>query len=434
MDVKKYNILLSKICITIILVALLWQYGFSSYLSKYDYIFNTGEVVEHSIPMIDMITRITTLLAYISCIWLFINKFWKQRLVNLFELIYITIVLAMLCVLFFVTKDFWEILFDLGEWSNRMGIITVIGCSIYFYAYETVYWDYLKKLISMLVLVIAILLTVILLTQPEIYAHRVFAYKWLHGFGVMVRLGIWFFVANNRKYRVLNIYVLLVDLVMLVCLQTRLYFIDFVLQMLLMCILLIKNKKQIKNQSAAKEIKKIGIMGLVGISALVIAVFIPNTSIVKVLPQNIQSSLEMFSGRVYDDTRTEQAEGFFEYFWDSFPIGVGYNTEGIPTGVGEEGIDCGYLNTMYITGLPMVILLILFTIVPIYACWSRKLAIEQIVVVSRATTWTVILLSSASTGFEIEFIFFVLCAGRCAGLLFEKGGKEGNEKKYLVDM
>ena len=89
---------------------------------------------------------------------------------------------------------------------------------------------------------------------------------------------------------------------------------------------------------------------------------------------------------------------------------------------------------MYITGLPMVILLILFTIVPIYACWSRKLAIEQIVVVSRATTWTVILLSSASTGFEIEFIFFVLCAGRCAGLLFEKGGKEGNEKKYLVDM
>ena len=141
--------------------------------------------------------------------------------------------------------------------------------------------------------------------------------------------------------------------------------------------------------------------------------FLNNSIIIATLITNYSASCNLLNSI----TRTEQAIGFFEYFWDSFPFGVGYNTKDIPSGVGENGIDCGYLNTMYITGLSMVILLFVFTAFPIYKCWFRKNSIEQIVVIARATTWTIILLSSATTGFEIEFIYFIICAGRCAGLV-----------------
>lgn len=415
--IRQTNVTISKVCITVIIVTLIWHYAFTSYLGNYDYEMNEGKIVTYSIASIELISKVMSLLAYISCFWLFIYKFWRKKKVNISELLYIALVITMLCVLVFFTKNFFVILFDLGEWSTRMGIISVIGCSIFFYAYEDYYWQYIKKLIFVIVLAMTVLITIIMFTQPEIYVHRVFAYKWLHGFGVIIRLGLWLFIASNQKKGILNLYVLIVDVLMMICLQTRLYFIDFALQLLFICVLMIKNRRNIKKEKAAREVKKICVVAIMVGLLTVIAVFLPKTSVSSVLPKKIQNSLEMFSSRIYDDTRTEQAEGFFEYFWDSFPFGVGYNTEGIPTGVGEDGIDCGYLNTMYLTGLPMVILLFLFTAIPIYRCWFRKLDIEQIMVVARATTWTMILLSSASTGFEIEFIYFIICAGRCAGWL-----------------
>ena len=343
---------------------------------------------------------------------------------------YLLIVITMILVLFFFTKNVPEVLFNLGAWNNRMGPITVFACSIYFYAYDDAYWNYIKKLICTLVLLIAILLTFFMLTEPEIYMRRLFAYKWLHGFGVLVRLALWLFIGTNKKKKFLSLYVLLIDLIMIICLQTRLYIIDFALQLVFIYVLLLKNRNYLIGDKISKTIKKIVNVALIGFAILLVAIMIPNSSIVNFFPENVQSSIEMFSGRLDEDTRTEQASRFFGYFWDSFPIGVGYNTEGIPSGVGEDGIDCGYLNTMYITGLPMVILLFIFTVIPIYKCWFRKNNIEEIVVIARATTWTIILLSSASTGFEIEFIYFIICAGRCAGWI-EKGKHEYGTNGYI---
>lgn len=395
----------------------MWHYGFTSYLGNYAQIDETGQIITYSIPIVNLVSRVSSMLSYISCFWLFLNKFWKKRYVTLMEFVYVLIIVNMLCVLLFLTNNVLAVLVDLGAWNNRMGLITVFACSIYFYAYDNIYWEYIKKLICALVLIIAFLLTFFMLTEPEIYLRRLFAYKWLHGFGVIVRLGIWLFIGTNKKKKFLSIYVLLVDIIMIICLQARLYVIDFALQLVFIYILLLKNKNCIKDDKAFGIINGIGIVALIGLIILLVAIMVPNSGVENVFPENIQSSLEMFSERLYEDTRTEQAIGFFEYFWDSFPFGVGYNTKDIPSGVGENGIDCGYLNTMYITGLSMVILLFVFTAFPIYKCWFRKNSIEQIVVIARATTWTIILLSSATTGFEIEFIYFIICAGRCAGLV-----------------
>lgn len=417
---RNFNTRLSKICITIIILTLMWHYGFTSYLSNYAQIDETGQIITYSIPIVNLVSRVSSMLSYISCFWLFFNKFWKKRYVTPMEFVYVLIIANMLCVLLFSTNDAAAVLFDLGAWNNRMGLITVFACSIYFYAYDNIYWEYIKKLICILVLIIALLLTVFMLTEPEIYSRRLFAYKWLHGFGVIVRLGIWLFIGTNKKKKFLSVYVLLVDMIMIVCLQARLYIIDFALQLVFIFILLLKNKNYIKGDKSFRIIKAMVNVALIGLIILLVAIMMPNSSVANVFPENVQNSLEMFSERLNEDTRTEQARGFFEYFWDSFPFGVGYNTEGIPSGVGEDGIDCGYLNTMYITGLPMVILLFAFTAFPIYRCWFRKNNIEQIVVIARATTWTIILLSSATTGFEIEFIYFIICAGRCAGWVEKK--------------
>ena len=422
---NNFNTSLSKICITIIIFTLIWHYGFNSYFGNYEQIDSTGQIITYSIPIVNQISRLFSMLSYVSCFWLFINKFWKKRYVTLIEFVYVVIVITMIFVLFFITKNVTEVLFDFGAWNNRMGPITVFACSIYFYAYDDAYWKYIKKLICTLVLFIAILLTFFMLTEPEIYARRLFAYKWLHGFGVLVRLALWLFIGTNKKKRILSIYVLLVDMIMIICLQARLYIIDFALQLAFIYVLLFKNRKYLIGNRLSGTIKRIGNIALIGFIILLVAIMIPNSSVVNLFPEKVQSSLEMFSTRLGEDTRTEQASNFFSYFWNSFPMGVGYNTEGIPSGVGEDGIDCGYLNTMYITGLPMVILLFIFTALPIYRCWFIKNNIEQIVVIARATTWTIILLSSASTGFEMEFIYFIICAGRCAGWVEKEKHKYG---------
>ena len=68
-----------------------------------------------------------------------------------------------------------------------MGIITVIACSIFFYGANESDWKFIKKIICIFVFLSAILVFIILLTKPEIYQKRLYANKWLHGFGVIVR-------------------------------------------------------------------------------------------------------------------------------------------------------------------------------------------------------------------------------------------------------
>lgn len=405
----------------------MWHYGFTSFFNNYNQIDATGEIIVYSIPTVNVISRTLSILMYISCIWLFLYKFAKKRFCNKYEFIYILIVVYMIVILLFFTKNPIQVLTDLGAWNNRMGIITVFGCVLYFYAGDDVYWPYIRKLLCWAVLASTVLVAFFLVFQPEIYIKRLYAYKWLHGFGVVLRLGLWLFIVNNKKSIILNWIVLIIDVVMIIALQARLYIIDFVLHLFFIFALLIINRNNIGKDKTTKMVKRIGIIALCSMLLLGLALLSSEARWTRFLPENVQQSLEMFSERVDEDTRTEQAKGFFEYFWDSFPLGVGYNLDGIPSGVGENGIDCGYLNTMYVTGLPMVVLLVLFTLLPIYKCWFKRNNLNQIVIIARATTWTIILLSSATTALEIEFIFFIICSGRCSGWLRRKKYYEGKE-------
>ena len=136
-----FNTRLSKICITIIILTLMWHYGFTSYLGNYAQIDETGQIITYSIPIVNLVSRVSSMLSYISCFWLFLNKFWKKRYVTLMEFVYVLIIVNMLCVLLFLTNNVLAVLVDLGAWNNRMGLITVFACSIYFYAYDNIYWE-----------------------------------------------------------------------------------------------------------------------------------------------------------------------------------------------------------------------------------------------------------------------------------------------------
>ena len=78
MERRKFNTSLSKICITIIIFTLIWHYGFTSYFGNYAQIDETGQIVTYSIPIVNLISRVSSALSYISCFWLFIYKFGNK--------------------------------------------------------------------------------------------------------------------------------------------------------------------------------------------------------------------------------------------------------------------------------------------------------------------------------------------------------------------
>lgn len=161
-----------NICIFTIIIMLVWHYGITSYYGNFFQIEETGEIIKGSNALIDMISRILSVLSYISCIYLFLNYFGRKYVLNKLEFTYFLIFLDMLFVLFFITNSWITVLLDLGSWNSRMGIITVIACSLFFYAADEKYWEYIKKIICILVFVMSIFVFALMLTHPEMYLKR----------------------------------------------------------------------------------------------------------------------------------------------------------------------------------------------------------------------------------------------------------------------
>jgi hypothetical protein len=85
----------------------------------------------------------------------------------------------------------------------------------------------------------------------------------------------------------------------------------------------------------------------------------------------IGRSAEGLWDRKFVDTRTNQIKPFFEKL--TLPIvlfGAGYPCEGEYSSSGSKGIDCGYLNVLYVAGLPMLMLFIAMLVSPVLRCFT----------------------------------------------------------------
>lgn len=422
MEIKKRGQISIYICISLILVPLIISYATTSYSMYYTpEIYYSGS--GYSSNTQNIIVRFSMLLSYGACAFMFLKTLLNKRIVKHKRFIpYFFMLMSMVFVITFITKDPITFLSTPGMWTDRLSIITLFSCSIYFWVYQPIYWQYTIKLLKYITIIMTVIIIAFLLTKPEIYTNRLYSLKWLHGYGVILRLMPFLFLTTGKgiKERYFAITVLVVDLIMIIVLQTRLYVVDILLYTVLFWLLFLKNLKTNKNKKQFKFIFKIGIVVFIAIVVLSILLFKVNSNDIILSDSNISMSLKMFANRLFEDTRTNQINNFMTYFWDSFPFGVGYNTRGIMSGSGAYGIDNGYLNTIYMVGLPMVFFLVLFTIQPILAAWHTNLSLTDIAIVARGTVWIVILSSSTTTAYTIEFLIFIICAGRCAWLVDSK--------------
>ena len=142
-------------------------------------------------------------------------------------------------------------------------------------------------------------------------------------------------------------------------------------------------------------------------------------------------SLVGLSDRIDEDSRSYQytVGPFFNHFWSSFPWGAGYPDDDQYNGEGEEGIDNGYLNSILITGLPMMICFVSLLCIPLLRSLFLKLNPVDSAIVAGAFTYAVRLATSTVLSTGLTLVIFVLFAGRCAYLvqahadnLIESGG------------
>lgn len=410
-NVKMINDVLVKGCISIILFGLYIQYSLNSFMSYY---YGYSEIVYHS-GILNSVIRLTTFLTFTSIFILLFLWIARKRFYTHFEFIFILLIASHLIHLLVFTRSPASVIFDISQWGGRFGIVTIMAFSLVFYASDQYYWDFIKKIIKTLVLISFLLCAFFLITKVEIYISRAYAYKWLHGFGVALRLGMWMYLLDDEAEKIAKLPMFCVYLISLICLQARIYLVDYLLQLVFIFILMKKNKRNSRQYTFFLWISIV-------IIAFLTAIFVfNNIELIKYLPQNVQLSTNSFLDRFFSDTRSGQADSFMPYFWDSFPFGVGYNTNGIPSGLGEQGIDNGYLNAVYIAGLPMVLIGCAITHLPIIKAFRRRLFDIDVAVISRGLAWIIILTSSATITYTFEYVFFILVAGRCLGLCLHEG-------------
>jgi hypothetical protein len=139
-------------------------------------------------------------------------------------------------------------------------------------------------------------------------------------------------------------------------------------------------------------------------------------------------SAEGLWDRKFVDTRTNQIKPFFEKLTPSIALfGAGYPCEGEYSSTGSKGIDCGYLNVLYVAGLPMLTLFVLMLVSPVLRCLRLPLSREDSVVVVASFAYVLRLMSSTLPLLSVEFVLALLLLGRTAFILHAAREEEAQQ-------
>ncbi len=154
----------------------------------------------------------------------------------------------------------------------------------------------------------------------------------------------------------------------------------------------------------------------------------------------IGESYNAFMGRMDEDTRSSQwvnlAEALEEkegvYLWgrghinnsDLYDFGGG----------GTNGIDSGYMNILWVGGLPLLLAFIFFSTLDVGRAFLKRSNINDIIVVALAMGFIVRMASSTSAGFEAQYLLFLVLFGRVISIANngEKRKRRRIKKRSLV--
>jgi len=150
--------------------------------------------------------------------------------------------------------------------------------------------------------------------------------------------------------------------------------------------------------------------GIMVLGAFYLDVYSPTT-----LRSIVPASAASFWDRSTEDTRSGQLVDFFRKVPPStFLLGIGIPRQGEYNGQGSEGIDLGYVNILYLGGVPALILFFVIHLLPVVRCIGCKFDAVDAACLASVMTYGVRLFSSTVPGFSPAYFILLLLIGRCA--------------------
>jgi hypothetical protein len=156
--------------------------------------------------------------------------------------------------------------------------------------------------------------------------------------------------------------------------------------------------------------------GLILLWGVYLAWYSPN-ALHSVLPE----SAAAFWDRATEDTRSAQFVNFFAKVpAETFILGVGVPRPGEFNGQGMSGIDLGYVNILFLGGIPCLVLFFLLHQLPAIRCIGAKFDSVDAACLASVMTYSVALLSSEAPFPGPAYYILMLLVGRSIMLVQER--------------
>jgi len=290
---------------------------------------------------------------------------------------------------------------------------TLLALGVFFLAADPEAWRYIRRFLIWLAAIVSVawLASAFRMTHPS----RAEAYRWIFDATLALEVVALLPVGAAAQARPIRRAVSLVPLILLflggVLLQARLLVVLFAFLVLVYAVL-----RSRAGALAHESVRRRAMFGALVVAPVVFAVILTAWPFVQ---ESIAGgSARALWARRAQETRIRQIQPFFQKATlDRLLLGAGYPNKGEYTGEGPDGIDCGYLNSLYVTGLPMMLLFVAMLVVPAVRCLRLRLTAADAAVVASALAYCVRLASSTVPAFSAQFLIACLLMGRCAFLL-----------------
>lgn len=316
------------------------------------------------------------------------------------------------------TSDPWDTLSTSRGLFGKMAPGTLLGLGVFFLAAHPGAWNQLKN--HLLLLTAATCIVWLAFATRMTHPSRAEAYRWVFEPTLLLEalalLPLGFVAGRGAVRSASRLAPLLLLAAAVILLQARL--------LLAMLMLLVATYGFLRWRAGAFRNEQRRFMAIFSMFGLVPA-FLLALVIAWPLAEDtlLGGSARGFWQRRAEDTRLVQIRPFFE---KATPLtllaGAGYPAANEYNAEGAGGIDMGYLNTMYVTGLPMVALLVMMMVAPVVRCLRLRLPPADAAVVAVALAYCVRLTSSTIPALSAQFLVACLLMGRCAYLLHASPG------------
>lgn len=312
-----------------------------------------------------------------------------------------------------MTTDPVEILSTSRGLFGKMAPGTLLGIGVFFLAADPEAWRYIRKYLLLLAWIACGIWTIsaLQMTHPS----RAEAYRWIYEPTLLLEvtallpLGL----SADRRFlsRALRYAPMALLLLAALLMQTRLLVVIVGLLALGYGFLRWRGGALREERTRGRLLFTINVFLPVALLGIVLAWPLTQQTIVGGSTQGLWK-------RRSEETRIRQIKPFFEKAtWDKMLVGTGYPNPGEYNAEGANGIDSGYLNTMYVTGLPMMGLYVLMLVLPALGCLKLRLSAEDAAVVATALAYCVRMTSSTIPSFSEQFLVACVLLGRCAYIL-----------------